>query len=117
MTDSIPKIYNLETQNDLLLSVRSRSAKNKPSVEEAAQDFESLLINQMIESMWQTVPKAGLFKAGPEGDYFYELLHEQISKTIAEGEGLGIKQVLAEDMEKQEKANQEKKIQEKSSKL
>jgi Rod binding domain-containing protein len=68
------------------------------SPKEAAKQFESLLLQQMISSMWESVPKGGLLSGGKEEQFFSDMLHEALAKSIAEGEGIGISEVLEKDI-------------------
>lgn len=69
---------------------------------EAATQFEALLLQQMLQSMWSSVPKDGLLGSNEE-DTYRDMLNEALAKEIADGQGIGIRDVICEEMEKQEK--------------
>ncbi len=65
---------------------------------QAAQQFEALLIGEMLKSMWQTVPQGQLLSGSHEESLYRDMLNEAISNSIAEGRGMGIKDVIFKDM-------------------
>ena len=67
---------------------------------QAAQQFEALLIGEMLKSMWQTVPQGQLLSGSHEESLYRDMLNEAISNSIAEGRGMGIKDVIFKDMNK-----------------
>jgi flagellar protein FlgJ len=90
-------------------SVTDRIAAHPKSVpltqrpEEVARQFESLLVKQMIDSMWSTVPKGGLLSGSNEEGMYRDMLNEALSKSISEGRGIGVKDVILSDINKLDK--------------
>ena len=91
------------------LKIGSRQANQVPGVSQAklpatkdaaqaAQQFEALLIGEMLKSMWQTVPQGQLLSGSHEESLYRDMLNEAISNSIAEGRGMGIKDVIFKDM-------------------
>jgi flagellar protein FlgJ len=72
--------------------------------EVAAQQFEALLVQQMLESMWNTVPNKGLLSGSNEEAMYRDLLNEALASSISEGKGLGIKDVIMKDFNKLNKS-------------
>ena len=70
---------------------------------EAAKQFEALLVQEMLKSMWQTVPKGELISGSNEEQTYRDMFTEQLSQRISEGKGLGIKEVIQRDIEKLDK--------------
>lgn len=66
----------------------------------AAQQFEALLLKQMIDSMWSTVPKDGLLSGSSEESMYRDMLNEALATSIAEGRGVGVKEVILRDINK-----------------
>jgi len=81
-----------------------KNAKNlgatQSEAQEAAAQFESILVGQMLKSMWNSVPNNGLLSGSSEERLYQELLQEQIASDIASGEGLGIKNMVLEELRK-----------------
>jgi Rod binding domain-containing protein len=90
-------------------SVALRSAKTPekiPATQDpkgAAQQFEAMMLQQLMQSMWNTVPKGELLSGSNEEGYYRDMLNEAISTSIAEGRGIGIKEVILRDISKLEK--------------
>jgi peptidoglycan hydrolase FlgJ len=72
-------------------------------IERAATDFESLLLQQMLQSMWSTVPQNGMLTGSREETLYRDMLNEQLAQSMAENQSLGIKELIARDMRKSEK--------------
>ena len=72
-------------------------------IEKAATDFEALLLQQMLKTMWSsmTSSEGGVLASGQEQEFYRDILNEQVAKDIAEKQSLGIKQIVAADMWKQ----------------
>lgn len=68
--------------------------------EEAAKQFEAMLLKQMIDSMWSTVPKNGVLSSSNEEGMYRDMLNEALASSISEGRGIGIKEVILRDMNK-----------------
>ena len=81
----------------------AHSGKGIKTAEEAAQDFEGLLLKQMLSEMWQTIPKEGVLEGGRAEEMYYDMFHESVADSIAKNGGIGIKDELLEDMKRQEK--------------
>lgn len=77
-----------------------KSIPRNQQPEVAAQQFEALLVQQMLESMWNTVPNKGLLSGSNEEAMYRDLLNEALASSISEGKGLGIKDVIMKDFNK-----------------
>ncbi|MEY4701567.1 MAG: flagellar rod assembly protein/muramidase FlgJ [Pseudomonadota bacterium] len=73
------------------------AAKNP---ELAAQQFEAMLVKQMIDSMWSTVPKKGVLTGSNEESMYRDMLNEALANSISEGKGIGVKDVILKDINK-----------------
>ncbi|MCO6431188.1 MAG: rod-binding protein [Deltaproteobacteria bacterium] len=69
-------------------------------IEEAATQFEGLLLQQMFRSMWSTVPREGLFGNGREEEFYRDMLNQALAESVAENQSIGIKEVMAKDIAK-----------------
>lgn len=68
----------------------------------AAEQFESLLVNEMLKSMWQTVPQGELLSGGNDERTYRDMLNEALANSIAAGKGIGIKDVVMKDLKGKE---------------
>jgi flagellar protein FlgJ len=69
----------------------------------AAQQFEAMMVQQLLQSMWSTVPNGELLSGSNEEGHYRDMLNEALSTSIAEGRGIGIKEVILRDLNKLEK--------------
>ena len=100
---SIPSLHGMPTaQGD----TPEKIAEQK-DIRKAATQFEALLVQQMLQSMWKTVPNEGLLTSNEERDFYRDMLSESLAKDISEGQGIGIKEVIMKDMNRLQ--NREKK--------
>jgi flagellar protein FlgJ len=58
-----------------------------PKLYRTCQDFEAVLLKQMLEVMQSSTP---MFGKGFGGSYFQGLFQEEIAKEIAAGQGMGL---------------------------
>jgi flagellar protein FlgJ len=77
-----------------------KSAPLTKNPEKVAEQFEAMLVKQMIDSMWSTVPKEGVLSGSREEELYRDMLNEAIANSIAEGKGMGIKDVILKDINK-----------------
>lgn len=64
-----------------------------------SDDFESLLINEMIKSMRKTVNKTGLIDGGMTEDIFGDMLYTEYSKSFSKSKSFGISEMIYKQME------------------
>lgn len=73
------------------------SAGEAARLQWAAEQLESLFINELWKSMRRTVPQTGMFD-GPGVRLFEEMLDEERSRAMAEAGGLGLAAMLYEQL-------------------
>lgn len=73
---------------------------------EAAVQFEALLLHQMFQAMWSTVPDDGLLSGSREEGYFRDMFTQGLADSIAKGQGIGIKEVIARELYKSDNKKQ-----------
>jgi flagellar protein FlgJ len=81
-------------------AVNPKSMPLTQQPEEVARQFEGLLLKQMIDSMWRTVPKEGLLSGSQEEDMYRDMLNEALAESISQGKGIGVKDVIFKDINK-----------------
>lgn len=94
-----------ENAQKLQAATASGKANAASSAEQkkAAEQFEALLLQQMMGAMWQTVPKGGLLTGGNEERYYRDMLSEALANNVSKGQGIGIKDVVLREFKKQDK--------------
>ncbi len=80
------------------IALKAKNATTPEAQEKAGQEFEALLINQMMKSMWSAIPNNGMLSGSREEEYYRDMLNEAIAKDVSEGQGIGIKQVILKEL-------------------
>ncbi|MBI4082013.1 MAG: rod-binding protein [Candidatus Lambdaproteobacteria bacterium] len=94
-----------------LAKVRAQAAalaRNKDddpkAVRAMAQEFEALLIEQMIHAMRQGEPEAQLLEPSRGEQVFREMLDGEYARLLAQRGGIGLADLLVQQIEAQRKA-------------
>lgn len=74
------------------------SRNSQQELRRAAQDFESLFINQMLKSMRDTVVKSDLFHGGNAEEIYSSMLDTELSKSMASAGGIGLADMLMKQL-------------------
>jgi Rod binding domain-containing protein len=101
--DALSNINLKANMNGLQAVANNVSGTNKPdkkATEDAARQFESMLIQQMLKSMWQTVPNEGIFKVSREEELYRDMLNQAYAEEMSKGQGIGIKGLVEGEMDK-----------------
>lgn len=106
MSDKIGGLpdFNLSRLTALDNQAKKLSQEVKPAFEDeqakkAAKDFESLLLKQMFDSMWSTVPKDSILN-GKDQEFFRDMYNQSLAENMAENQELGIAKSIYSDMKK-----------------
>lgn len=75
-------------------------AKEEAKLKEACQQFEEMFLTQMMKQMRKSAPKGGLFKGGQAQKQFEGMLDQERAKAWASDGGVGMAQMLFEQMKK-----------------
>jgi Rod binding domain-containing protein len=77
-------------------------AHSKQKAEQAAEDFEAILVHQMLQSMQSSLENGSLF-GGSNVDQLYGGIGEmELAKNIAKSADFGVKEMLLEHIQKME---------------
>lgn len=66
------------------------SAANEARLKQVAQNFEAMVLAELLKPMFESVKTPSLAGGGPGQEAFQGLLQEQYAKSIAARSGLGI---------------------------
>ena len=91
------------------MSLAKSKHESPEEVKKAATQFESLLVQQMLNAMWETVPKNEMLGSREE-DMYRDMLNQAMADNIAENQTIGVRDVIAKDINR---INEEKKEQSK----
>ena len=78
-------LFQAGAPKDVNLNVKDNAEARK-----AAEEFESIFIQQFVEQMWSGVETDGEFGGGNGEKVFRSLLNEEYAKSIAAQGGLGL---------------------------
>lgn len=80
-------------------SLSDQDLKDTKKLEKSLNQFEALLLHQMLKAMWETVDTAGLFgENGNEAQIYRDMLNQAISDSASEGQGIGVKEVVKKEL-------------------
>jgi len=79
-------------------SVATDRVSSQGNAEKAAEMLEGLFVQQLLKVMRKTVPESSLFGQSLGRDIFTEMLDETIADEVARGEGVGLRQVLLDQL-------------------
>ncbi len=68
--------------------------KEEAKVAEAGKQFESLFLHQMLTAMTANTGKDELFGNSREQEFSRDMYNQALAENIAEGKGIGIKEML-----------------------
>lgn len=82
------------------LSINNNSLETKEQLKKVAKDFESVIINELLKVMRQSVPKEGLVNGGFGEEIFSSMLDNEYSKEIANRGTLKISDIIEKQLNK-----------------
>ncbi|MBN1646865.1 MAG: rod-binding protein [Spirochaetales bacterium] len=93
---------------DSLAGLQYRNLKLKPpaakgdndKLKKACEDFSSIFIKQMLNSMKKTVHKSGLMDGGMAEEIFEDMLYDEYAKKIASTANLGLADMMYRQLSK-----------------
>jgi flagellar protein FlgJ len=77
---------------------------DEAKLKKAAEDFEALFINQLMQSMRRTVLKSKLLEDAPGREVYQSLFDREISKKMAQKGALGVGKIIYRNVLEHEKA-------------
>jgi peptidoglycan hydrolase FlgJ len=90
-------------QANPLDTIRGVDVTNKTAVREAAQEFEAVFLNTMLQQMFTGLENGGTWGKGHGADAWQSLLIDEYARSISEVGGIG----LADSVERELIALQE----------
>lgn len=67
-------------------------------LKEATQEFESVFIGMMLSQMRNSVMKSDFFKKSQEEDVWNSMMDQELAKTWARNEGVGLANLLFQQL-------------------
>ncbi|WP_428650620.1 rod-binding protein [Roseibium sp.] len=91
------------SQKSPLDAIQGVDTTNKTQVREAAEEFEAVFLNTMLQSMFTGLQEGGTWGKGHGADAWQSLLIDEYARSIASNGGIG----LADSVERELLALQE----------
>jgi flagellar protein FlgJ len=87
-----------------LIAERSKSGKelSDKELKEVGQQFEALLLHQLLSAMRKTIPKNELFEKSSSDDTYKDLFDEKMADQIASSGQTGISDAIVEAIKAQQ---------------
>lgn len=87
---------------------KNDAAQHQEQLRATCQEFEALLVQQVLKSMRATIPDSGLLEKDASRDTYKDMLDIQVARGIANQRGgVGIGKTLYQQMQKLEAAGQD----------
>lgn len=98
--ENIKSKYNSSTKFSIDSEVVDNKEAEKKRLKEVSQDFEALMINQMLKEMRKTVNKSELINGGVAEDIFEDMLYDEYAKEFSKTKSFGLAETIYNQMEK-----------------
>ncbi|WP_026332782.1 MULTISPECIES: flagellar assembly peptidoglycan hydrolase FlgJ [unclassified Thioalkalivibrio] len=79
----------------------SRAARGggREGMEAVAREFEAMLVGQMLKQMREASLGDGIFE-NEQTEMYQEMFDQEVARSVSQGEGLGLREALIRDMER-----------------
>lgn len=77
---------------------KAASEKDLAKLKEASQEFEAYFVNTLLKVMRNTIQEGGLVEKSQARGTFEGMLDEEMSKKIAKGGGIGLADMIYQNM-------------------
>lgn len=77
-----------------LITAKPVESKEEIKTKEAATQFESMFLHQMLSAMSATTGKDELLGGSREQEFAKDMYNQALAESIAKGRGIGIKDVM-----------------------
>lgn len=85
---------------EILKKTTSDSKEDEEALKEACGEFEAYFVNNIFSKMRQGIPKSELYEETQGHSIYEDMLYDAYSKEIASGKGIGIKEMLYQQLKK-----------------
>jgi Rod binding domain-containing protein len=82
-TDTSMVMFNLQNKNIEALTPTDKAKMNDEKLKKTAEDFESVFVNKLLETLDSTVERSEEFSGGRGEEMFRSMMYGEISKNIA----------------------------------
>ena len=78
--------------------VSTETDRKDAKLRQACADFESIFIYFILKSARKSIPENGLLESSHESKIYKSMLDEQMAQSVAKGGGMGLGQLLYEEL-------------------
>lgn len=79
----------------------ARSGKTeRQKMQDAADNFESMFVNLLMQQMRKTIPKSELIDGGQAQEIFEDMFYQEISKRVSKSSSLGLSELLMKEFQR-----------------
>ncbi len=93
-----PAVIEAQLNSGTSAAGLSEKTGQAAKLDKAASEFESLFIYQMLKTMRESSMKEDLFSGGKGEEIYTSMLDQEMSVVMSEGEGIGLKKALLEQL-------------------
>jgi Rod binding domain-containing protein len=86
----IQSVAPITSQSDPMNAIRGVDTTSKSAVREAAEGFEAVFLNTMLQNMFTGLNEGGTWGGGTGSDAWQELLIDEYARSISKAGGIGI---------------------------
>lgn len=86
--------------NKIIESIDKNKEFEKKRLREVSEDFEALMINQMLKEMRKTVNKSDLINGRMAEEIFEDMLYDEYSKEFSKTKTFGLSDIIYNQLEK-----------------
>ncbi len=90
--------YQVDNRNEGRFTAEIKNKK----LDNACKDFEAIMLNKIMSSMRENLPKDGLFAESYGEKMFQSMLDEEMTRQLAHGKGMGLAELLYEELSKKD---------------
>lgn len=99
--NEISSKFSLDIPNEKTVEKIDKNKEfEKKRLREVSQDFEALMINQMLKEMRKTVNKSDLINGGMAEQIFEDMLYDEYSKEFSKTKTFGLSDIIYNQLEK-----------------
>jgi len=106
---TFPAVQELTSSSasiDRLQQIGARAASGKEmsdkEIKEVGQQFEAMLLHQLLSAMRKSIPKNELFGESSASEIYRDLFDEKIAEQVARASQTGIGEALAQEIKEQQ---------------
>lgn len=106
-----PPLAN-KISNALPLKKTNHSAdmKKEAELKKACQNFEAIIVQQMLTAMRKSIPKSGLLDSGFSQDMYQSMYDESLAQEVTSNHGMGLADALFSQLSTSIEKNETKKV-------